>query len=100
MAMISFKIPDASALREEAYKLAVADARAKAAKLADLAGVKLGRILAVQDQDVVSKNDPSNFYAMIYGMRMQQEPDERLSSNVFGDIPLTVRLSVQFEIAK
>ena len=70
MAMIAFKIPDAASLREEAYKLAVADARAKAAKLADLSGVKLGRILAVQDQDAAAKNDPSNYYAMIYGMRM------------------------------
>ena len=101
MNMISFKIPDPTALREEAYKLAVADARAKAEKLASLSGVKLGRILAVQDQDVVAKNDVNTYYQMIYGYRMgQQEQVDRLSSNVFGEIPLSVRLSVQFEIAK
>jgi uncharacterized protein YggE len=104
MAMISFKIPDASALREEAYKNAVKDARAKAERLAELTGVKLGRILSVQDQDAPasSRNDPTSaYYAMITGMAQAgKEQEVGIASSVFGDIPLNVRLTVQFEIVK
>ena len=35
------------AIRQEASKLAMDDARQKAQKLADLAGVKLGKVVAV-----------------------------------------------------
>ena len=103
LSMIAFKIPDASALREQAYKLAIEDARSKSARLADLAGVKLGRILSVRDQDAppAGKNDLTSFYYAMYGMTQPKgEPDVGLSSNVFGEIPLTVRLNVEFEIVK
>ena len=36
-------------MREEAYKKAMEDAKTRAQKLADLAGVKLGPILSVHD---------------------------------------------------
>jgi uncharacterized protein YggE len=102
MAMISFKIPDASALRQEAYKNAVEDARAKANRIAELTGVKLGRILSVQDQDAPPRNDQTNAYwAMMMGMAQQgKEPETGIASNVFGEIALNVRLTVQFEIVK
>jgi uncharacterized protein YggE len=103
MSMIAFKIPDPSALREQAYKLAIDDARTKATRLADLANVKLGRILSVQDQDAPpsNKSEMANIYYYMYGMAQQgKEPETGLSSNVFGEIPLSVRLSVQFEIVK
>src|SRR5262249_18310923 len=48
-ALINFKITDVTALREQAYKQAMDDARSRAQKLAELAGVKLGKILAVRD---------------------------------------------------
>jgi uncharacterized protein YggE len=100
LSMISFKIPDPSAMRQEAYKLAIDDAKNKAGRLADLSGVKLGHILSVQDQDL-SKNDSNDFNPWY---QMAQTPkdatDESLSSNVFGDIPLSVHLVVQFAIEK
>jgi uncharacterized protein YggE len=100
LSMISFKIPDPSTLREEAYKLAIDDAKAKANRLADLSGVKLGHILSVQDQDA-GKNDPT-VYNYWYQMAQanKDQTDQSLSSNVFGDIALSVHLVVQFEIEK
>lgn len=100
MSMISFKIPDPSSLREQAYKMAIDDARQKAQRLADLSGVKLGHILSVQDQDA-GKNDP-NMYNYWYQMAQsnKDQTDQSLSSNVFGDIALSVHLVVQFEIEK
>src|SRR5450432_580340 len=64
MSMIAFKIPDPAPLREKAYKLAIDDARSKATRLAELSGVKLGRILSVTDPDAgANKNeDPNNYY--------------------------------------
>ncbi len=103
LSMISFKIPDASSLREQAYKLAIEDARTKAARLSDLAGVKLGRILSVRDQDAppAGRSDITSLYYAMYGITQPKgEPEAGLSSNVFGEIPLTVRLNVEFEIAK
>jgi uncharacterized protein YggE len=100
MSMISFRIPDPSSLREQAYKLAIDDAKAKAGRLADLSGVKLGHIVSVQDEDT-SKND-ANIYNYYYQMAQasKDQNDQSLSSNVFGDIPLSVHLVVQFEIEK
>jgi uncharacterized protein len=100
MSMISFKIPNPSDLREQAYKLAIDDAKTKANRLADLSGVKLGHIISVQDQDA-GKNDP-NMYNYWYQMAQanKDQSDASLSSNVFGDITLSVHLVVQFEIEK
>ncbi|HEX3358832.1 MAG TPA: SIMPL domain-containing protein [Tepidisphaeraceae bacterium] len=93
--LINFKIADPSALREQAYKQAMDDARTRAQKLADLAGVKLGRILSVHDggQKAVGQNPNEN------EPPQAREPDELVSST-FSEIPLLVKLTVQFEIAK
>src|SRR5205814_4683550 len=44
-----FKITDASALKEKAFKLAMDDARQQATRLAQLGGVKLGRNIRVRE---------------------------------------------------
>lgn len=89
-ALIQFKVTDCSALREQAYKQAMDDAKAKAQKLADLAGVKIGKILSVEDGDSDSNNSSQSTNAST----------KELSSGVFSDIPLTVAVTVQFEIEK
>ena len=45
--IVLFKLPESDALRDEATKAAVEDAKARAQKVADLAGVKLGRVQSV-----------------------------------------------------
>ncbi len=48
---IRFEIEDPSAVQAEARKKAVADARARAERLAQLAGVKLGPAVSISEQD-------------------------------------------------
>ena len=95
--MVSFKIPDAEALREKAYESAMADARKRAERLASLAGVKLGRILSVRDQGAAARNmNPQT--AQMYAMTGQAPDPGELSSGVYTEIPARVNLAVQFEI--
>ncbi len=56
-------------LRDKAYQAAIDDAKAKAQKLAELAGGKLGRIVAVHEEAVAkSDSEPSQMMMLIYGM--------------------------------
>ncbi|MFI5379068.1 MAG: SIMPL domain-containing protein [Tepidisphaerales bacterium] len=102
--LMSFKLPSASALREKAYKTAVEDARQKAAKLAELSGLKLGKILSVTEGGAPSSNsnDRVQMLMMMNGMSgVTGNPDENeLSNTIFSDVSLSVRLVVHFEIQK
>ena len=96
--LVSFKIPDAAPLRAQAYQKAMEDARAKAQRLAELSGGKLGRVVAVQE-GAAGVPQQNQMMAMIYGMMQQQgQPEGELTSNAFGDITLSVNLSVQFAL--
>ena len=98
--MLQFKIGDSTAQREQAYKEAMEDAKKKAARLADLAGVKLGRIVSVQDGGPVKGDNPAMAQWMaMYGGGGQADPTD-LTSTLLADITLKVTLVVQFEIAK
>jgi uncharacterized protein YggE len=102
-AIVSFKLPDSSVLRDKAYKAAIDDAKAKAQKLADLAGAKLGRIVSVQDAEAAAKQDSgSSMMAMIYGIATSKRSndDKSLVSATSGEVTLRINLRVQFEIAK
>ena len=98
--MLQFKIGDPAEQREKAYKEAMDDAKKKAQRLADLAGIKLGKIVSVQDS-VPVKNENANvaMYAYYNGAGMQTDPSD-LTSQMLTDIPLKVTLTVQFEIQK
>jgi uncharacterized protein YggE len=93
--LASFKIEDPAAVREEAYAKAVENARAKAGRIAKLAGVKLGRVTSVSD-GAPPTNNPVVYASYYMGQQAGGEPE--LSSAVAGDITLTVRLTVQFAI--
>ena len=101
--LVSFKLTDTDGLREQAYKAAMDDAKKKAERLANLAGVKLGRILSVKDAVAVGGGGGNNSGQMammaMYGVAMPPEQQE-LTSNVFKEISVKVNLAVQFEIAK
>ena len=102
--MVGFKIGDSKSLKEQAYKLAMDNATEKAKRLADLAGVKLGRVVAVQEavgKTAGGGDQPENFQMAMaraaFGLTSEQnEP----SSNLFTDIPVKVVLTVQYEIQK
>jgi hypothetical protein len=95
--MATFKVTDPAKAREEAYAKAIQGARAKAERLAALSGVKLGRVLSVQD-NVVQTQTAQVVY--VYGTQQQAAAEGELTSSVAGDIPLNVRLTVQFSIAE
>ncbi len=92
--LVQFKIPDTTELQNQACKLAIADARAKAQRIADMTGVKLGNVLAVHDYATTDTppNSPLN--------GNEHAADKEAVSSTIGDIPITVRVQVQFEIAK
>jgi uncharacterized protein YggE len=97
MGMATFKVTDPAKVREEAYAKAIQGARAKAERLAALSGVKLGRVLSVQD-NVVQTQTAQVVY--VYGTQQQAAAEGELTSGVAGDITLNVRLTVQFAIAE
>jgi uncharacterized protein YggE len=97
--LVAFKLIDADALREQAYKQAMDDARKKAERLANLAGVKLGRIVSVKDAVQIGSGNPQQATMMaMYGIAPQEQTE--LTSGVFKEISVRVSLAVQFEIAK
>jgi uncharacterized protein YggE len=101
-ATVSFKLPDTSALRDRAYKAAIDDAKAKAQRLAELSGAKLGRIISVHDEGVGSSDsENASMVRYVYGMRAGKEGEERsIAGSNSGDLTLGASLTVQFEIAK
>lgn len=100
-----FVLQDFESLREEAYQAAVADARARAERLAALNGLQLGRVLSVSEVSV-SGDEVSNQGQVYYnGDQQVQRPGEarrglRIETDTFTDIPIRVRLSVRFAIAE
>ena len=94
--LIVFKIADTSAMGEDAYKQAMEDAKTRAQKLADLAGVKLGPILSVHDGGQKARNPTPGEDNSQAASATQSE----LTSSVFDQIPMNVSLTVQFDIAK
>ena len=95
--MATFKVTDPAKVREAAYAKAIQSARTKAERLAALSGVKLGRVLSVQD-NVVQTQTAQVVY--VYGTQQQAAAEGELTSPVAGDITLNVRLTVQFAIAE
>jgi uncharacterized protein YggE len=92
-AIVTFELPDKTKVEREAYQKAVEDARAKAQRIADLTGIKLGKVLSVVDQET-QNNGPQNPY-----INVPPEPnDNHLQSAVLTEIPVTVHLEVKFDI--
>ena len=99
--MATFRADDASSARDQAYQLAMTEAKAKAKKLADLAGVKLGAVVSVQESAAAagSGNDTARMIAMMNGMVTPEGPSG-VNGPTFTDIPVRVSVTVQFAIDK
>jgi uncharacterized protein YggE len=98
--LVQFKIPDISDLQAQAYKQAIADARTKAQRIADLTGVKLGKVVSVHDDAGTTQTQQSwnPWLGMVGGDEKGSEKEA--TSTTFGEIPITVHLKVQFEIVQ
>ena len=89
---ISFDIEDQEKLREEAIRLAIADARRKGEIMADAAGVELVRILTVSINDYA---EPV-FYDRV-AMAAQAAPSVPILG---GEHSITINATVEWEIGE
>jgi len=88
---------NAAAAREQAYKAAIDDAKQKASRLAELAGLKVGKVVGIQELDAPAGSAtaaPSVQPAANAGQ------DAGLAAALIGELTLNVRLAVQFETVK
>ena len=85
-AMLMAKVPERAVFEGQAYEQAMADARAKAQRIADLSGVHLGRVIEVVDQSAAQNPE------------MTGPQNQNAAANKLGEIPITVQLSVRFEM--
>jgi hypothetical protein len=99
-----FVLDDITDLREQAYRKAIEDARARAARLAALSGVKLGPVQAVSETHVSGDDPapPAQPYVYYYGYPQPNVAGDmrgpRVSSSTFVDIAIRVKLQVRFGI--
>jgi uncharacterized protein YggE len=101
--VLTFVADDADALREQAYEQAFAQAEARARRLAKLAKVELGPVIAVEEtiEPAEAVATPERIVSTVYGLKDSQKPvDHRLTSDKLGDIPVRINLRVRFAIAE
>jgi uncharacterized protein len=101
--LVRFILDDYDALQEKAYGEAIADARAKAGRLAKLSGVELGRIVGIREVLVSGEKSSAMAMAFYYGIPAssndEEVPRKRLESSRFQEIPVRVELHVRFDLA-
>jgi uncharacterized protein YggE len=100
--LVRFVVDDFEKLQEEAYEKAIADARARAERLARLSKVELGPIVAIREVvvpgEAAPNQDASPYY---YGPPQHTDDDrprKRLETPKFQEIPVRVELLVRFDI--
>jgi uncharacterized protein YggE len=100
-ALVRFILDDFDSLQEKAYQAAIADARARAGRLARLSGVELGAVAGVREV-VVPGEKPQPSGITLYEMSSTTDdemPRKRLESAKFQEIPVRVELQVRFASA-
>jgi uncharacterized protein YggE len=98
--LVRFVLEDFERLQEDAYEKAIADARARAERLARLSRVELGPVVAIREITVPGESHrPQNFYYYNDSPPSDDEtPRKRLETSKFQDIPVRVELLVRFEV--
>jgi len=101
--LVRFVLDDFDALQEKAYGEAIADARAKATRLAKLCGVEVGRVAGIREIVVPGEKAPATgmgyFYTPPSTGTDEEIPRKRLESSKFQEIPVRVELQVRFDLA-
>ena len=98
--LCTFRIADVTPLQDQAFKAAVDDARRRAQRLADVSGVKLGRVVSVQEQGGTASAEARNVYYYGGGDTGNAAVTKEASISTLTDIPVTAKVYVQFEIEK
>jgi len=87
--LVRFVLDDFDKLQEQAYEKAIADARARAERLARLSRVDLGPIVAIRELVVPGESKPKS---------EDDAPRKQLEMARFQEIPVRVELLVRFEV--
>lgn len=88
-ATVAFSLDDSKEAQDEARKLAVEDARAKAQSMATAAGISLGRVISISDQSVGLP---------FKGGRAELQVGAADTQIPVGDLEIVVQVQMQFEI--
>jgi hypothetical protein len=102
--LVKFVVDDIDKLQDEAYEKAVADARARAERLAKLSGVALGPVIAARelavpgDQAAASRRVYNPFGPDYDVLDDEIKGKARLESTKYQEIPVRVELLVRFEV--
>lgn len=94
--LATFKLIGAGEARKRAYEEAMKSAKANAQRLAELAGVKLGKVASVTEQNNPNANRQVVYMYNLGGDSESNEPTYQSGS--FKNIPVNVILAVRFEI--
>lgn len=93
-----FRVSNADAAQAESAELAMAQARAKAQRLAELAGVSLGRVTAITEgASTEEQSAASGYMAIIWGMATEETPDA-LATPALEPVTVRTTLTVTFAI--
>jgi len=87
--LVRFVLDDYDKLQEEAYEQAIADARARAQRLARLSHVELGPIMAIREITVPGDRTSNSD---------DEVPRKRLETGKFQEIAVRVELLVRFDV--
>jgi uncharacterized protein len=96
--LVRFVLEDIDKLEEEAYEKAIADARARAERLARLSRVELGPIVAVREIFVPGESPQQQQQFRFASPSNDEPPRKRLEMSRFQEIPVRVELLVRFGI--
>ncbi len=97
-ALVKFIVTNISELREEAYDKAVADARKRAERLARLNGVKLGTVLAVDEQGAGGARFNPYYGGYEPGDSTEDHEHEEVTAETLSGGHIRIRLRVRYAI--
>jgi uncharacterized protein len=97
---VTFTLTGVDELLERAYQQAFEQARRRAERIAKLAGVRLGPLLAIEEAGDAGGDELTNRVLAMYGATDSSEKKEPdcVSSDVFREIPVRVNLRVRFAV--
>ncbi|WP_161602102.1 SIMPL domain-containing protein [Tautonia marina] len=96
LSLVRFVVEDFDAVQEQAYEAAIADARARAERIARLSETELGPIVAIQE--LSRPGDPIANVTRVVLPNEEPPREGRLESNRLQDVPVRVELLVRFQL--
>lgn len=95
-----FSLENPQVVRRDAYQAALKDAKARAEALAELANLKLGKVVSIEEVDPVANTESP--YAAMFALALQEEKGAigEFSSESNELIKIETRLRVVFQLAE